>query len=303
MAAAARVLSGPPAAAREVPNVDYIYWTFTAAAQSVAAFVGLLLAGYALVHSLMEAARERDETLDEIHGALRMRFHRWLTLLAALTCLAIVLSLVVVFTNRWEFPGKYVIVAIVGLIDIASVVCGLAFVVVTSLVVVFTNRWEFPGKYVLASLVAVIDFSAIICGAAFVVVTSHPARYTLTAERVLAAREPDLKLSGETVPVGKFFAVNGRLERALRKAFQAADIEHGGNGRTPSFRQMADALLQNERIDADLHRELIVIMQYRNLVYHGHVTTADKTMLDRVQAALKKLATASTSHALTVVSG
>jgi hypothetical protein len=244
-------------------NVDYIYWTFTAAAQSVAAFIGLLLAGYALVHSLMESARERDETLDEIHSALRMRFHRWLTLLASLTCCA----------------------------------------VVTSLVVVFTNRWEFPGKYVLASLVAVIDFSAIICGAAFVVVTSHPARYTLTAERVLAAREPDLKLSGETVPVGKFFAVNGRLERALRKAFQAADIEHGGNGRTPSFRQMADALLQNERIDADLHRELIVIMQYRNLVYHGHVTTADKTMLDRVQAALKKLATASTSHALTVVSG
>ena len=239
-----------------MPNVDYIYWTFTAAAQSVAAFIGLLLAGYALVHSLMEAARERDETLDEIHGALRMRFHRWLALLAALTCLAIVLSLVVVFTNRWEFPGKYVIVAIVGLIDIASVVCGLAFVVVTS----------------------------------------HPSRYAFTAERVLAQRKPDLALSGEAVPVGKFFAVIGRLERALRKALQAGDIEvaPAGNSRSPSIRQMADALLQNERIDADLHRELLVIGQYRNLVHHGHVTTADKTMLDRVLAAVKRLGTTST---------
>jgi len=239
-----------------VPNVDYIYWTFTAAAQSVAAFIGLLLAGYALVHSLMEAARERDETLDEIHGALRMRIHRWLTVLAALTCLAIVLSLVVVFTNRWEFPGKYVIVAIVGLIDIASVVCGLAFVVVTS----------------------------------------HPSRYAFTAERVLAQRKPDLALSGEAVPVGKFFAVIGRLERALRKALQAGDIEvaPAGNSRSPSIRQMADALLQNERIDADLHRELLVIGQYRNLVHHGHVTTADKTMLDRVLAAVKRLGTTST---------
>jgi hypothetical protein len=232
-----------------VPNVDYIYWTFTAAAQSVAAFVGLLLAGYALVHSLMEAARERDETLDEIHASLRMRFHRWLTVLATLTCLAIVLSLVVVFTNRWEFPGKYAIVAVVGLIDVASVVCGLAFVVLTS----------------------------------------HPSRYVATAERVLAQRNEGL--SGEAVPVGKFFSVIARLERALRKALQAADLDipPASNGRGPSFRQMADSLLQNERIDPELHRELMVISQYRNLVHHGHVTTADKTMLERVQVALKKI--------------
>jgi hypothetical protein len=243
-----------------VPNVDYIYWTFTAAAQSVAAFVGLLLAGYALVHSLMEAARERDETLDEIHGALRMRFHRWLTLLATLTCLAIVLSLVVVFTNKWEFPGKYLLAGLVGIIDIASIVCGLAFVVLTS----------------------------------------HPSRYTFTAERVLAQRKPDLALSGEAVPVGKFFAVIARLERAMRKALQAGDIElaPNPNGRSASIRQLADALLQNERIDADLHRELLVIGQYRNLVHHGHVTTADKTMLDRVLLVLKRVAAGPTLAAV-----
>jgi hypothetical protein len=245
-------------------NVDYIYWTFTAAAQSIAAFIGLLLAGYALVHSLMESARERDETLDEIHSALRVRFHRWLAVLATLTCLA----------------------------------------VVSSLVVVFTNRWEFPGKYVLATLVAMIDLAAVVCGAAFVIVTSHPSRYILTAERVLAARRPEMKLSGENVPVGKFFAVIARLERALRKALQSVDIDHepGSNGRAPSFRQLADALLQNERIDAELHRELIVISQYRNLVYHGHVKVADKTMLDRVQAAMKRLAAASASQVLAAAS-
>ncbi len=232
-------------------NVDYIYWTFTAAAQSVAAFVGLLLAGYALVHSLMESARERDETLDEIHTALRMRFHRWLSLLAILTSLAIVLSLVVVFTNKWEFPGKYVVAGVVAAIDVASIVCGLAFVVVTT----------------------------------------HPTRYVITAERVLAKRNPELKLSGETIPVGKFFAVIARLERAMRKAVQAADIvvEPAGPGRPVSFRLLADALVQNDRIEPEVHRELGVINQYRNLVYHGHVSTADKTMLDRVLAVIKRL--------------
>jgi hypothetical protein len=233
------------------PNVDYIYWTFTAAAQSVAAFVGLLLAGYALVHSLMESARERDETLDEIHAALRLRFHRWLTLLAILTSLAIVLSLGVVFANRWEYPGKYAAIAVVAAVDVASIVCGLAFVVVTT----------------------------------------NPARYSITAERVLEQRRPELALSGETVPVGKFFAVAARLERAMKKALQAVDvaIEPPSPGRATSFRQLADALLQNDRIDTDLHRELLVIGQYRNLVYHGHVTTADKTMMDRVLAVIKKL--------------
>jgi hypothetical protein len=233
------------------PNVDYIYWTFTAAAQSVAAFIGLLLAGYALVHSLMEAARERDETLDEIYASLRVRFHRWLSMLAGLTCLAIVLSLIVVFTNRWEFPGKYALVGLVGVVDLAAVVCGLAFVVNTS----------------------------------------HPSRYMLAAERVLAQRKPDLALSGESVPVGKFFATQARLERVLRRVVQAADIavESNAAGRPPSFRQLAEALIQNERIDPDLYRELVVINQYRNLVHHGHVTTADKTMLDRVQVALRRL--------------
>jgi len=233
------------------PNVDYLYWTFTAAAQSVAAFVGLLLAGYALVHSLMEASRERDESLDEIYVALRLTFHRWLTLLATLTCLAIVLSLVVVFLNRWEYPGKYLFAGVVGAIDVASIVCGLAFVVVTT----------------------------------------HPRRYVFTAERVLAQRRPELQLSGETVPVGRFFAVLAKLDKAMRKALQAHDaaIEPAaGGGRALPFRQLADALLADERIDAELHKELQVINQYRNLVYHGHVNTADKTMLDRVQAATRR---------------
>jgi hypothetical protein len=34
-------------------NNDYIFWTFSAASQSIAAFVALLFAGYTLVHMLM----------------------------------------------------------------------------------------------------------------------------------------------------------------------------------------------------------------------------------------------------------
>ena len=49
-------------------SVDYIYWTFSSAAQSVSAFAALLLTGYAIVHNLMDSVRERDDTLEEIQN-------------------------------------------------------------------------------------------------------------------------------------------------------------------------------------------------------------------------------------------
>ena len=110
-------------------NTDYIYWTFSSAAQSISAFVALLLAGYALVHSLMEAARDRDDTLDEIHSALRQSYHRRLTVLAWLTGSAVILSLVVVYLNRSNQPISGWVVAITGTIDFLAITCGLAFVV------------------------------------------------------------------------------------------------------------------------------------------------------------------------------
>lgn len=64
---------------------DHIYWTFSAAAQSIAAFVAFLLTGYALVYTLMDAAREKDDTLEEIHTLLRKKYHAYLTLLTCVT--------------------------------------------------------------------------------------------------------------------------------------------------------------------------------------------------------------------------
>jgi len=85
-------------------NTDFIYWTFTAAAQCVSTFVALLLTGYALVLSQIEAARDRDDSLAEIHTGLRLTYHTRLTVLAWLTAIAVVLSLLVVWVNRANVP-------------------------------------------------------------------------------------------------------------------------------------------------------------------------------------------------------
>lgn len=110
-------------------NDDYIYWTFSAAAQSISAFVAFLLTGYALVHTLMEAAREKDDSLAEIHATLQVSYHRRLTFLAWLTGSAIILSIVVVYLNRSNTIAPTYLVWLASSVDLFAVVSGLAFVV------------------------------------------------------------------------------------------------------------------------------------------------------------------------------
>lgn len=137
------------------PSVDFIYWTFSSAAQSISAFVAFLLAGYAIVHSLMESARERDETLDEVHTSLRQTYHTRLSWLAWLTGAAVVFSLVVVYSNR---PGAPV------------------------------NSWALL-------FVAAVDLTAIVMGLLFVVTIIDPAKYQTAAKKAIAAKPPTHTMS------------------------------------------------------------------------------------------------------------
>lgn len=56
-----------------------------------------------------------------------------------------------------------------------------------------------------------------------------------------------------------------------------------------SFRQMIEALLQNEVIDRVFFNELLKISKYRNLVFHGHVDQAEKEMVERVRTASNRI--------------
>lgn len=231
-------------------NTDYIYWTFSSAAQSVSAFVAFLLTGYALVHALMESARERDDSLDEVHTSLRATYHDRLTALAWLTGAAIVLSLVVVYFNR---PGAAVpawCLAIVAGIDLLAVIGGLWFVV------------------------SIID----------------PRKYQKAAEKVL--KESPVAVNGNVAPAAEFFAAFLHLERLVRDYLRNRDLyvpSRGAPRMSYSFRQMAEALLQNEKIDRQFFDELLEINKYRNLVFHGHVDQADATMLQRVRSAIARV--------------
>lgn len=233
-------------------NNDNIYWLFSAAAQSISAFVAFLLTGYALVHSLMEAAREKDDTLEEIHVALRKKYHARLTLLAWITGFAIVLSLLMVFVNRWEFPYKTLLMGSTSIINLVAIVGGLVFVV---------------------SIV-------------------NPSKYEKTAAKVLEEKKSELKLSDRKTPSADFFEEFRRLERIIRDYLRQKELyvpSKGAPRMSFSFRQMVEALLQNEVIDRNFFDELMLINRYRNLVFHGHVEDADEGMIERVRAAASRM--------------
>ncbi|WP_022978754.1 hypothetical protein [Ideonella sp. B508-1] len=210
-------------------NTDYIFWTFSAAAQSVSAFVALLLTGYALVLSLMDAVREKDDSLEDIHASLRSQYRRRLTWLAWLTGMAIVLSLVIVYLNRAEHPVSAWLQWLGGGVDLAAVSSGLAFVV------------------------TIID----------------PKKYQKAAAEVLDQEDANVPGgSGHTRPAGEFLEAFLHLERLIRDFLKTRDLDVPQRATSTrvsySYRQMIDALLQNEKVERPFFNELLEIGKYRN---------------------------------------
>jgi len=231
-------------------NTDYIYWTFTAAAQCVSTFVALLLTGYALVLSQIEAARDRDESLQELHDGLRKSYHTRLTVLAWLTAISVILSLLAVWVNR-------------------------------------TNEAT-PAPLLISA--AVLDIFAIVAGLAFVVTIIDPAKYQKAAERELEqvqAADPGGKLT-PAADFFRAYRKLERAARDLAARHEVA-TEAGEARRIGTLRKLAEELMNLETIPDDLGTELKALSKYRNLLYHGDVQTADFGMLERARGALARI--------------
>lgn len=231
------------------PSVDFVYWTFSAAAQSISAFVAFLLTGYALVHTLMEGVRERDDTLEEVHAALRKSYHLQLTWLASLTGAAIILSLVLVYLNRPGAPVNAFFQAVVALVDVGAIAAGLYFVV------------------------SMVD----------------PRKYERAAKKVIDERpEPTIGTSPAAEFFEAFLRLE-RLVRDYLRAKDLYVPSRGAPKMSFSFRQMIDALRANEVVDGATYEDLLELNKYRNLVFHGHVSQVDARMLARTRELIKRI--------------
>src|SRR5689334_13947373 len=110
-------------------NDEKIYWLFSSSAQAIATFVAFLLAGYTLVHAMMDSVQQRDDTLEEIHSALIRQYYRQIKSLAIITGAAVLGSLTMLYLNGFAWPYKAVVVAVAAALDIAAIAWGIAFVI------------------------------------------------------------------------------------------------------------------------------------------------------------------------------
>ncbi len=233
-------------------NDGNIYWFFSTAASSIATFVAFLLTGYTLVHSLMETAREKDGTLEEIHSILKKRYHRRLTWLAVVTGAAIVLSLLMLFINKWTFPYESVLMIFVSALDLLAIVLGLMFVV------------------------SIVD----------------PTKHERAAAGALKDIQQKLRLGGAKASTAMFFQAFTSLERHMRDYLDKADFstaETKNFRNSINFQQMIEILLDKKKITLDFFEELRHLNAYRNIVFHGHVKQADQSMIEKATVAAEKI--------------
>jgi hypothetical protein len=233
-------------------NNENIYWLFSSAAQAIATFVAFLLAGYTLVHAMMESVQQRDDTLEEIHSALIRQYYTQIKALAIITGVAVLSSLAMLYLNGFAWPYKDAIVALAATLDIAAIAWGIAFVI------------------------RIID----------------PDKYTNAAKRLIAEDAQALDPAGKQEDSEDFFTLFERLETAMRNALAQAHLPAPTSDRgrrDSSFRQMLMALHQSELIDRSLFRDLMQIGRYRNLAFFGRVRSVDKTIIDQTRAALARI--------------
>lgn len=233
-------------------NDENIYWLFSSSAQAIATFVAFLLAGYTLVHTMMESLQQRDDALQEIHAALIRQYYRQIRALAYITGAAVLGSLAMLYLNGFAWPYKGVIVALAAALDIAAIGWGIAFVI------------------------RIID----------------PDKYTNAARRLIEEETQAIDRAGAQEDAEDFFALFERLEASMRRALERAGVPEpaGDDGRRlSSYREMLLALSQHDLIDRNLFRELIRIGRYRDLASYGRLRRVNTAIADQTRAALARM--------------
>ena len=229
-------------------QTESLYWLFSSSAQSISTLVAFLIAGLALVQAMMENAQQKDDTLVDIHSQLQTVHYRAFKLLALGTGLAVGFSLSMLVVNANSFPGKIWIAGAVALLNL--VVLGGAI--------------------------------------GFVLLIVDPAKYQVTAKKIMEQDRKDQKLPEPSIADKDFFTEFVKLEASIRDTVKRKRLylPNQGSARMAfSFRQMVDTLYQSELISPSFYDELQQINRYRNLVFHGQVHETDKDMVDRIKAA------------------
>ena len=111
-----------------VINPESLHWMFSAAAQSIAALVAFLIAGYTFVHGLLR--EEEDETLIEINNEIKRKYYIFLKILIWSASISIIgdLTSIILIKNGYTFILLFYIYAFSFLLNILTILLAAMFV-------------------------------------------------------------------------------------------------------------------------------------------------------------------------------
>lgn len=109
---------------------DNIYWLFSTSAQAIAAFIGLISAGFFFVYEKLDKNIEKDETLEEAYKEIKEDYYSQLKFLFILTGITLLLSFIAIYLNGLELKCiNGIILIIVSLITVANIYFAIKFVI------------------------------------------------------------------------------------------------------------------------------------------------------------------------------
>lgn len=233
---------------------DNIYWLFSSSAQAIAAFIGFLTAGFYFVLDKMDYHVMKDSSLEEINNEIkRMHFNK-VKILSLLTGASIILSLLLVFTNGYDYRFKNGSVLIVSLLNL------------------FTISWAI---YFIISII-------------------NPDNINKAANKLIKENKylPGIHNIGDTVEIGLFLEKFIEFEKLIRKIDKTLDISYNIRdkyGENPPLNELIKWLNQRNIINDIEYKYIQEIKKVRNLAIHGNIDVVDKKILEILSKLISKI--------------
>lgn len=234
-------------------------WLFSTSPQTIAALVGLIVAGTSFIYGKIDDKIEADTTLAEIGKVVKSRIHLKLQSLLYWAIAVVVIDLLCLFLNpmveRWvlSFRGEFNIY--------------FTFVIV----VLSFNVW--------------LLFKTI----GFVKVTMNPSFVESIVKDLVNEYNDKEKDKTNIVEIGEFIQHFIQFESLLRHSNLFEDRKDNYQRPLSLFR-MVKELFDLGKISKNEYRNILEINRIRNLILHGgDIQKVDKVIDDELQKIIQKL--------------
>lgn len=164
-------------------------------------------------------------------------------------------------------------------LKVLAFVTGASLLLNLSMLLMNGKHFSFQNAFVVITLLSTM--ATVIIGIWIVIYMIDPRRNEKTASRLL---EQNLEFDqrGQLVEISELFGIYIRVEGKIMRLLELLSEEKKMD---LSFREGLDRLLYRGVLSKEQHRGFLILSQYRNLLFHGHIEKASVKMIQKASEA------------------